>query len=178
MRRTTMASFALAFMIGGTTLVTAQEPQQRRPRAEGEFRGQRGPAFPGRMLLRDIELSDQQKEQLKAVFEKNRPNRARSALGGAGQPDDALRQRMREAREKRDTAQMRQLRTQAVQRMTQERTELNREIRAILTPAQQVQFDKNVAAMKERLEERGPRRGEKDGAPRGERGPRPQHRNR
>jgi len=163
MRRVALASLALALSIGGASAVNAQEnPQPRRPRAEGEFRGQRGPGGPAGFLLRGIELSDAQKEQVKAIFEKRRPSREQ--MEQARERTRESRERVREQRQEsapRDTAAMRQRREQAMQRMLQERAELNREIRSVLTREQQAQFDKNVAEMNARMQERMQNRGER-----------------
>lgn len=170
MRRVALASLALALSLGGASAVNAQEnPQPRRPRAEGEFRGQRGPGGPAGLLLRGIELSDAQKEQVKAIIEKRRPSReqmeqARERAGEARERAGQARERVREQRQEgapRDTAAMRQRREQAMQRMLQERAELNREIRSVLTREQQAQFDKNVAEMNARMQERMQGRGER-----------------
>ena len=156
MRRTALAGLALAFTIGGAGALDAQQaPDTRRPRAEREIRARRGPGTPDRMLLRGIELNDTQKEQIKAIFEKRRPSpEERAKMRERGRE---LRERAREQRAEgttRDTAALRQRREQTIQRMQQQRAELHREIRAVLTPEQQRQFDRNVDELNKWMEER------------------------
>jgi len=161
MRRIALASLVLAFTIGGASAADAQQtPGTRRPRAERPMRELRG--NPGQALFRGVELSDRQKDQIKAIFEKHRPSPEEIAkLRERGRE---LRERAREQRrngEPRDTAAMRQRREELAQRrgellrrMRQERAELHREVRAVLTPEQQQQFDKNVAELQKRVRER------------------------
>jgi len=161
MRRIALASLALAFTIGGASAADAQQtPDTRRPRAERPMRALRG--NPGQALFRGIELSDSQKEQIKAIFEKHRPSpEEMEKLRERGRELRARAREQRQGGEPRDTAEMRQRRQEMAQRrgerlqnMRQERAELHGEIRAVLTPEQQTQFDKNLAELQKRVRER------------------------
>ena len=142
---------SLRTMALGATLVlafaataAAQQPQstergRRGAMAHGKGEGRvRGP---GRALLRGIELSATQREQLKALHERYRPQH------------EALRTKARDARQAQqrpDSAARAALRTERRALMQRQHTEM----RALLTPEQQKQFDGNVARMRERGEER------------------------
>ena len=90
-----------------------------------------------RMLFAGIELTDAQKDQIQKISEKYRAEREALRPAGAQNegppppPDDATRAKMDAIRAKS-----------------------NAEYRAVLTADQQVIFDKNLAEMKARMEER------------------------
>lgn len=87
-----------------------------------------------RMLFNGIDLTDAQKDQVQKIMEKYRAERqALMPAGGMmqGPPDDSTRAKMMEMM-----------------------TKSQAEYRAILTADQQKVFDKNVAEMKERMEQR------------------------
>lgn len=120
-----IATLAAALCVGMTTVAAAQstEPQQ------GQNEGRRG----GRMsewLLKDITLTDAQKKQVSDIREKYMPQQLelRKAAQATGSVDDATRAKMADLQQKQAA-----------------------EIRAILTADQQATFDKNLAAMKERM---------------------------
>ncbi len=156
MNKTTMAlAFGLALSAGAGAL-QAQAPAQGARRGSGEhgqFEGRRG-GGPERALLKGIKLSADQKAKLKTVFEQDRAQRQ------ANRPDSATIAEIRAARQRGDTtaarAKMQQLRAQ----MEKNHEQRIAQIRAILTPDQQKQFDANVAEMKQRMAQR-----EKDGGP-------------
>ncbi len=88
----------------------------------------------GEWLLKDITLTDAQKDQIKTIREKYVPQqlelrKAAQAVGGP--PDEATRTKMIDLQTKQAA-----------------------EIRAILTADQQVTFDKNLAEMKARMDAR------------------------
>ena len=88
----------------------------------------------GEWLLKDITLTDAQKEQVKTIREKYLPQQVelRKAVQATGGPaDEATRAKMLDLQQKQSD-----------------------DIRAILTADQQSVFDKNVAAMKARMAER------------------------
>jgi Spy/CpxP family protein refolding chaperone len=128
MKAIRIATLAAALCVGMTTVAAAQstEPQQGR----GEGRG-------GRMsewLLKDITLTDAQKDQIKTIREKYMPQQMelrKAVQATGGPPDEATRTKMMDLQQKQSD-----------------------EIRAILTADQQTVFDKNVAAMKARMAER------------------------
>ena len=123
-----IATLAFALCAGMTSIAAAQGTQ-----GQGEMR--RGGGDRAGWLLKDITLTDAQKDQVKTIREKYVPKqlelrKAVEATGGP--PDEATRAKMTELQ-------------------TQQATE----IRAVLTADQQVQFDKNVAEMKARMSTRG-----------------------
>jgi len=128
MKAIRIATLAAALCVGMTTVAAAQgTPQQ----GQGEMR--RGGGMGG-MLLKDITLTDAQKEQVKTIREKYLPQQLelrRSAQAVGGPPDEATRSKMMDLQSKQAA-----------------------EIRAVLTADQQVQFDKNLAELKARAAER------------------------
>jgi Spy/CpxP family protein refolding chaperone len=85
----------------------------------------------GGMLLKDINLTDAQKEQVKTIREKYLPQQMelrKSVQAVGGPPDEATRAKM-----------------------TALQNQQAAEIRAILTADQQAVFDKNLADMKSRM---------------------------
>ena len=131
MQHIRMAGLAIALTLGTASVTLAQQPvqQQQEGRQHGQRfeRGQRG-GF--KALLKDIKLTDAQKQQLKQLREQDRA-RFQGQNSGEVRP------------ERGDTAQMRARREQ---RFAQ--------IRSILTPDQQKQFDKNIAELQENMAER------------------------
>jgi Spy/CpxP family protein refolding chaperone len=88
----------------------------------------------GGMLLKDINLTDAQKAQVKAIREKYAPLQLelrKSIQATGGPPDEATRSKMMDLQSKQAA-----------------------EIRAVLTADQQSTFDKNLAEMKSRMESR------------------------
>ncbi|MFN2636708.1 MAG: Spy/CpxP family protein refolding chaperone [Gemmatimonadaceae bacterium] len=125
-----IATLAIALCVGMTSIAAAQG--QPEPRKEGQGDMRRGGM--GDWLLKDITLTDAQKAQIKTIREKYMPKQMelrKAVQATGGPPDDATR------------AQMLDLRTKQTA-----------EIRAILTADQQTVFDKNVAAVKARMDER------------------------
>jgi hypothetical protein len=151
--------------------VAQQDSTKRRgPGGEHGARGaRRGPGGPGGFLLRGITLSADQQKRLEAL---------RPARGEQGAPQDpqrakvrALMDEARDARQRGDSAAAAAKFQQARTLMTQQREQQVAQIRSILTAEQRVQFDKNVAEMKQREGERG-QRGFGPGGERGRRGER------
>jgi Spy/CpxP family protein refolding chaperone len=141
----------------------------------GDHARTRGPGGRGGMraqLLRDITLSDAQRTQIRAIADRYRAQQrqladdARAKWRGdrpaarrdaGARPDSATRAAFRAEREAFRTR-VRDLRQRQLA-----------EMRAVLTPAQQASFDRNVAALRERGADRAGRFGPR--GPRGERGP-------
>jgi len=123
----------LAFALcAGMTSVAAAQGQPEGQKGQGDMR--RGGGMGG-MLLKDITLTDAQKDQIKTIREKYVPKQLelQKAVQATGTPaDDATRAKMAELRSQQSA-----------------------EIRAVLTADQQVQFDKNLAEMKARMAARG-----------------------
>jgi Spy/CpxP family protein refolding chaperone len=89
----------------------------------------------GGMLLKDINLTDAQKDQVKTIREKYLPQQVelrKAAQATGGPPDEATRTKMMDLQSKQAA-----------------------DIRAILTADQQATFDKNLADMKQRMQSRG-----------------------
>jgi Spy/CpxP family protein refolding chaperone len=123
-----IATLAAALCVGITSAAAAQgtEPPQQ-GQGQGEMRR-------SGMLLKDINLTDAQKAQVKAIREKYAPLQLelrKSAQATGGPPDEATRAKGADLRQKQAA-----------------------EIRAILTADQQAQFDKNLAEMKSQMESR------------------------
>ena len=122
----------LAFALcAGMTSVAAAQGQPAPKEGQGEMR--RGGGMGG-MLLKDITLTDAQKDQIKIIREKYVPRQLelrKAVQATGGPPDDATRAKMMELQSQQSA-----------------------EIRAILTADQQAQFDKNLADMKAHAAER------------------------
>src|SRR3954469_5461056 len=112
---------------------------RRGPRRGGEMRGEFG---------RDLNLTDAQKTQIKAIRAKYKPQN--DALRTQAKP---YMEAARTARQKGDTVAFRtnmEKARQVMQGGQSVRTQENAEIRAILTPAQQTKFDAREKAMADR----------------------------
>jgi Spy/CpxP family protein refolding chaperone len=124
--RIAMLAFALCAVSASVASAQAQgDPQQGGMRRGGGMGG---------MLLKDITLTDAQKEQAKTIREKYLPQlmEIRKSVQATGAPpDDATRAKM-----------------------TDLQTKQTAELRAILTADQQVVFDKNLADMKAAMDAR------------------------
>jgi Spy/CpxP family protein refolding chaperone len=119
-----IAMLAAALCAASTSIAAAQGQSEQ---GQGEMR--RG----GGWLLKDITLTDAQKAQIKTIRDKYVPQmmELRKSAQAVGGPDEASRAKMMDL-QTRQTA----------------------EIRAVLTADQVVTFDKNVAAMKARMDAR------------------------
>jgi Spy/CpxP family protein refolding chaperone len=125
-----IATLAAALCVGITSAAAAQGTE---PPKQGQGEMGRGGGMGG-MLLKDINLTDAQKAQVKAIREKYAPlllELRKSAQATGGPPDEATRAKGADLRQKQAA-----------------------EIRAILTADQQAQFDKNLAEMKSQMESR------------------------
>jgi len=138
-----------ALMIVGVAGVSAAQSTTTPPSREhrsGEMRGRRGPGG-DRGFGRDLNLTDAQKAQIKAIHTKYQPQN--EALRKQSKPFmDAA----RTARQKGDTAAARsnfEKARQVMQGGQSFRTQQNAEIRAILTPDQQAKFDARQKKMAE-----------------------------
>jgi Spy/CpxP family protein refolding chaperone len=128
MKAIRIATLAAALCVGMTSVAAAQGVP---PQGQGEMR--RGGGMGG-MLLKDITLTDAQKNQIKTIREKYMPQQMelrKAAQATGGPPDEATRAKMMDLQNKQAA-----------------------EIRAILTADQQATFDKNLAEMKSRMDSR------------------------
>lgn len=128
MKAIRIATLAAALCVGMTSVAAAQGVP---PQGQGEMR--RGGGMGG-MLLKDITLTDAQKNQIKTIREKYMPQQMelrKAAQATGGPPDEATRAKMMDLQNKQAA-----------------------DIRAILTADQQATFDKNLAEMKSRMDSR------------------------
>ena len=126
MKAIRIATLAIALSVASASVAAAQA------QGEPQLGGRRGGM--GGMLLKDITLTDAQKEQAKTIREKYLPQlmEIRKSVQATGAPpDDATRAKITDLQNKQTA-----------------------ELRAILTADQQVIFDKNVAEMKAAMEAR------------------------
>ena len=125
-----IATLAFALCAGMTSVAAAQgQPEPK----EGQGEMRRGGGMGG-MLLKDITLTEAQKEQVKTIREKYVPRQLelrKAVQATGGPPDEATRAKMMELQSQQSA-----------------------EIRAILTPDQQKTFDHNLHEMKERMDRR------------------------
>jgi Spy/CpxP family protein refolding chaperone len=123
-----IATLAFALCAGLTSVAAAQG--QPEPQGQGERRG----GGMGGMLLKDITLTDAQKDQIKTIREKYLPQQMelrKAVQATGGPPDQATMTKMQDLQEKQAA-----------------------EIRAILTADQQKVFDGNLKEMRDRMEAR------------------------
>jgi hypothetical protein len=165
MRKSVLIGFGLAVAMAGAAAAQAPKGDTlRRPRGEG-VRGERFErrgGGPNGFLLRGITLTEAQKIQLAQLrtAEKQTMETKR----------DAMKQRheqMKQARQRGDTAAVRaemQKRQLEMQRIREQNVA---SVRNILTADQRVQFDKNVAELKQREAERAQRVGDRGPGKRG-----------
>lgn len=132
MLRIRTLALGAAMIVGVAGVATAQGTPGQRP-ARGAMR-QQGADAQGR-LLQGITLTDAQKAQVKTINEQHRAELQAIRGQSTGRPDSAQRAAAR------DLA-----------------TKHHKQLRAVLTPEQQVTFDKNVAAALDRWEDRRDRR--------------------
>jgi Spy/CpxP family protein refolding chaperone len=132
MKAIRIATLAVALCAGMTSVAAAQAQPDHEKHGQGEMK--RGGGMGG-WLLKDITLTDAQKDQVKTIREKYAPRQLeiRKAVQATGvAPDDAMRAKKTELQNQQAA-----------------------EIRAILTADQQVIFDRNLAEMKARGAARG-----------------------
>jgi protein CpxP len=129
MKAIRIATLAIA-LCAGMTSVAAAQGQPEKQQGQGEMR--RGGGMGG-MLLKDITLTDAQKDQIKTIREKYVPRQMelrKAVQATGGPPDEATRAKM-----------------------TELQTQQAAEIRAILTPDQQKTFDHNLHELREKMDE-------------------------
>ena len=127
MKAIRIATLAIALCAGTVSVAAAQGTEPNK----GEVR--RGGGMGG-MLLKDITLTEAQKNQVKTIREKYVPMQLelRKASQATGTPPDEA----------------------TVNKMMELQSQQSAEIRAILTADQQTIFDRNVAELKARMGER------------------------
>jgi len=158
MRKSIFMGLGLALSLAGIT--AAQQAGSDAPRRDrGGQRGGPGGRF-GQggegLLLKDITLSDAQNAQLEQLRESQKANMQANHDAMKKQWDEA-----RAARQRGDTAAARAIMERNRPAMEAARAQQIAAIRNILTADQRVQFDKNVADLKQREAQRGQRVGQK-----------------
>jgi Spy/CpxP family protein refolding chaperone len=126
MKAIRIATLAIALCAGTTSIAAAQG----QPEPQGQGRG----AGMGGMLLKDITLTDAQKDKIKTIRETYMPQQMelrKAAQATGAPPDEATRTKMMDLQTKQAA-----------------------DIRAVLTADQQVVFDKNLKEMKDRMSAR------------------------
>jgi Spy/CpxP family protein refolding chaperone len=151
MRNRFLVGLGLALSVSGAA--AAQQPGHDSTHAKREQDGSRARDSrrgPEGLLLRGITLSDAQKAQLqsmrqadRAKFEANR-DQAKKRF-----------EEFRSARERGDTVAARAIMQRNRADMEKARDDRLAAVRNVLTAEQRVQFDKNVAELKERMAKRG-----------------------
>lgn len=136
------------------------DTQRRGPRARmGEDGKRKGPRHhPGqvfRHLLRDLDLSDEQKTEIRDILKAN-GDKMREYRESNKEKIDEIREQMKAAREAKDREKMKQLHEQ-LKAIHEGRPvkmgEVTDQIRTKLTAEQRETFDERVAEMKEKIEE-------------------------
>lgn len=148
MKNTMILSLGALLTFGAVPVVSAQDAgapaksrsadnRQERRGGEGTQRRARMRARHDMSAVRGIELTEAQREQIRAINVRYRDEM--KTMRGDARPQGAERQRP-------DSAQRAQIRQFNERRRA--------EIRAALTPAQQQQFDRNVADSKDKMQKR------------------------
>jgi len=169
MRKQFVAGLGLALSLAA--VAGAQQPADSAHHGRGDrggkFEGRRGGPGGGPMgfLFKDITLTDAQKAQFKTLREADRTQF--ESTRDARKKDF---EQVRALRQKGDTAGARALMEKNRQTMQVQRDQQLAKVRNLLTAEQRVQFDKNVAELKQREAQRGERFGREGGRGRGRRG--------
>jgi Spy/CpxP family protein refolding chaperone len=167
-----MAIATIALVVGGAVVAAAQQPAQTpSPRAHRaqmqdstrQHGGRRGfgPGAMQKALFKGITLSDAEKANIKNVHKKYEAQM--KALREQAKPQM---QAAREARQRGDTAALKNLRSQtsAQREQTKKLLEAERnDLRVALAPEHRAQFDANVKQVEQRVAQRGNGAGKKGG---------------
>ena len=149
MRKSIFMGLGLALSLAG--VAAAQQAGSDAPRRDrGEQGGPGGRGEARGLLMKGITLSDAQKTQLKQLHESQKSANEANRDAMKKQWDD-----MRAARQRGDTAAARAIMERNRPAMEAARAQQYAAIRNILTADQRVQFDKNVAELKQREAQRG-----------------------
>lgn len=167
MNRIRTAAATVAMLVGAATLATAQAPAPQHGQHGHDGKAKQG----AHGMMGDLNLTDAQKEQIKAIHAKYRPQFQQ--LRASARPNMEA---ARTARQAGDTAAARAAMVRARTENTAAATALQQqqqaEIRAVLTAEQRVKFDARHAQMRERMAQRDSTQ-RKAGAREGKRGRRP-----
>jgi protein CpxP len=160
MRKSILIGLALAGSLAG--VAAAQQPGADAPKRDrgGDHRGPggkgEGRVGPGGLLFKDIALTDAQKTQIKDLRKAEHDKMQANKEQRRTQFDE-----LRAARQKGDTVAVKAIMLRNRQAMEQARTAQFAAIRNILTAEQRVQFDNNVAELKQHEAQRGERFGQR-----------------
>jgi Spy/CpxP family protein refolding chaperone len=160
-----LGGLGLALALGATAAAQQHPGHEGRGNQKQEAGARRGRGGPDGLLLKGIELTEGQRAQI-AQLRKTQRDTMASRRDAMKKEFDA----MREARQRGDTAAVRAQMAKLRQAREQERTRHVAAIRNILTAEQRVQFDKNVAELKQRAAERVAKLGERGKGRRARRG--------
>ena len=155
-----LIGLGLAVSLASTAIAQAPDSARgkgvkgKRGGEHGQMEGRRGRGGPDGLLLKGITLTEGQRTQI-AQLRKSQ----RDQFEGKREANKAEMGKLREARQRGDTAAVRAAMAQRRTQMEQERAQHVAAVRNILTAEQRVQFDKNVAELKTREAERGKRFG-------------------
>ena len=179
-----IGGMVLALSLAAVTGANAQRGQGLPPRGDRPQMEQRGRGAMG-MLFRGIELTSDQQTRVDAIMEKYRPagrpgfggrgdqvgqrpgaQGGDTARVGTTRPEQGARPEREVRRERGDTTRVgrgsredaaRGQRPQTGERgeFAEQRQQMIAEIREVLTQTQRTQFDRNIAEMKTRMQERG-----------------------
>ena len=157
MRKSILMGLGLALSVAGTAIAQQGSQDTQRP-PRGERGGERGGQMDGRrggpdgLLLKDITLTEGQRTQIAQLRKTQRDQMEASRDKNKGQSDE-----LRAARQRGDTVALRKAFEARRQAMEQERARHIAAVRNLLTAEQRVQFDKNVAELKQREAQRAER---------------------
>jgi Spy/CpxP family protein refolding chaperone len=148
--------FVLVMTLAAATAAQDVAAQQARGHEQhaGEARRQPGGGRHQR-LFEGVQLTDAQQQQVRAIFQEDRPARA------AG--PDGQRAERREGTEGRKRGERRRMSAEQRAQFEQRREQQIARIRAVLTAEQRAQFDRNVAQQEARRGEHAGRRGGRRG---------------
>jgi periplasmic protein CpxP/Spy len=163
MRKSILMGLGLAVSVASTAIAQQQDTVRgqrgKGPDRGGQFDRRGGPrGGPMGLLLKDITLTEAQRTQI-AQLRKTEHDQ----MAAKRDARKAEFEKVREARQRGDTAAVRAAMQQHRQQMEQQRAQHVAAIRQILTAEQRVQFDKNVAELKTREAERAQRVGQRGG---------------
>jgi Spy/CpxP family protein refolding chaperone len=161
MRKSILMGLGLAVSVASTAIAQQQDTVRgqrgKGPDRGGQFDRRGGPrGGPMGLLLKDITLTETQRRQIAQLHKTERDQM--EAKRAQRQADF---EKVREARQRGDTAAVRVAMQQRRLEMEQERAQNIAAVRQILTADQRVQFDKNVAELKAREAERAQRVGQR-----------------
>ena len=147
-----MLSAVVTLIVWGGAVVSTQGPRPGGPRGAGPGPGRGG--FGAGLLLRDLNLTDAQREQVRQLTEQHR-EQTRALVDSLMKAQEAQRQAIETvpADEARIRAAMQEL-AQAQTEIAVDRAQLQSEIYALLTPEQQQAVAKRRAERDARVKER------------------------